>query len=419
MRRRGGSLAGAALAGRPVSGFERLWLVARRVAPPFTISLVLEGDRLPAPASGQTWDELLAAVAERLPGCRVRWRGVLGASRWTPDGSPPRVRLVDAPDWSGRDPEGAPSLTAPLDPRRGPVAEVLLLQGPTPRVVVRALHAALDGRAVLQLAEAVFAALRQELPTRSPCGPLHDEALARHLGVPPEGGLRPPCVLPLPAGVAAAPPGPFSAVRAMTWRRVSVAGADPRSLVARLVVALAQHAAPRGGDVLRVDVPVDLRRHLQGGEHGGNLTGLLRLQAHELLRAADPLQATREALRRGLEGRDELAPVRAAGFARWLPLGLMAWIGRRAARDSHHSNGWGASACVSHLGALDLERLSGGGFSARSAFLLPPGSPGLPLFLAVLSTPSAVELCGCMPARLAAGGRLDELLAALAGALQP
>jgi len=189
--------------------------------------------------------------------------------------------------------------------------------------------------------------------------------------------------------------------------------------VARLAVALAEHAAPGPDEVLRVDVPVDLRRHLEGGDHSGNLTGLLRLPMHTLLQATAPLQATRAALREGLRCGDELAPLRAASFARWLPLGLMAWIGRRATADSRRTGLWGASACVSHLGAVELERLSGGGFTARSAFLLPPGSPGLPLFVGALTYADTVELCGCMPGALAGHGRLEGVLDALELALAP
>jgi hypothetical protein len=103
--------------------------------------------------------------------------------------------------------------------------------------------------------------------------------------------------------------------------------------------------------------------------------------------------------------------------ARWLPLALMVAVARRDARRALAASRCGSSAVLSNLGPMPLPALSGAGFRARRCFFVPPGNPGLPLFLAVSGDPEGIELCACMPTAVASGGRIEALLEALASGL--
>jgi hypothetical protein len=390
---------------RSVSGLERVWLAARQVAPPFANQLVLEGQGEPAPSQG--WPALLERLAEAQPGCSMKLAGVLGGMRWVEGGPRPAVLRIDGSAWNGMGPEGAPFLERPIDPRRGPIVEILHLEGNPTRLVIRTLNAATDGAGMLLLARGVFALLRGEEPPRAVAGPTHDEQLARSLGVQPSPPLPHDC---------ASPTGPASAEPGCTWARVRVP--NTTEVVPKLALAIAEHTRSRGSrQPVRVDIPVDLRRWAPQLQSSANLTGWMQLPAHLQLGAEDPIQAVRYVMNDGLQRKAAAAHVLSAHFARSTPLPLLAWLGKRMAATSQRDGRYGTSAVISHFGRLDLADFSGGGFEAQRAFFVPPGSPGQPIFLTSVAGPEGLDLCLAVPCALASGGRLQELLDALRRAL--
>jgi hypothetical protein len=379
---------------RPVSGVERLWLAADRLAPPFVNQMVIEGREGGPHADLERWGEALAEVARLQPGCRLRLAGSLRRTRWVADGPIPRVVEVDGSLWDGVQPEGAPFLMRPLDPVRGPVVELLIVRGTPPRVVLRTHHAAMDGMGTMLAAEGLFSVLRGDAPDVAGLGGPIDLEIARESGRSAEEA--PPLDL--------APP--FDGVSAgieagVTWRRRRFEG-SPRRLVARLATRIARVV----GAPIRVDVPVDLRRMRPGLRSNANLTGLVRL----------PVAPTQGSVQvaADLAGRVEAGEasdfVLAADRFRNLPLALLESGGRSAARAAISLGRFGTTATLSNLGRIEPGRLTGGGFAARRVFFVPPGSPGLPLFVALSGDPEGVEICASAPMGLAADGRLDRLL---------
>jgi hypothetical protein len=395
---------------RPVSGLERIWLAARQVAPPFANQLVLEGDGTPSPPQG--WPALLEGLIQAQPGLAMRLRGMLGSMRWVPGGPPPAVLLLDGTGWDGMGPGGAPFLEAPLHPGRGPLYQIVILEGQPTRVVLRSLNAATDGAGMLLFARGLFAALRGDQPPVADMGPTTDEQLAASLGVEPT---------PPPPQDSASPTGPAAPnQQGCTWARVRV----PRSsnVVPRLAVALARSAETAGRGrplVFRVDVPVDLRRWAPQLRSSANLSGWMQLPVHLHLGAEDPVQALRYVMNDGLQRKAAASQVRGAGFARRTPLPVLAWMGRRLALQSLREGRYGTSAVISNLGRIDPAELSGGGFSAARAFFVPPGGPGQPAFITTVTGPEGLELCLAMPRALASGGRLNKLLDDLRRSLAP
>jgi hypothetical protein len=310
------------------------------------------------------------------------------------------VRELDGAAWDGHGPDGAPFLTAPIDPARGPLLQVLLLRGAPARVVLRCPAAATDGTGALLMARGLFAALRGQPPPAAAAGPDQDETLARGLGVQPE---------PPPPQDASALTGPADpALHGSTWRRLRVP-AFPNFL-ASLALALARAAVGTDGQVLRMEVPVDLRRYAPQLQTTASLTGWMRLPVHLHLGADDPLASLRYAIEDGLRRKAPAAQALGLGFARTTPLAALAWLGRRLADRSLKDGRYGCSAVLSHMGRLDLAELSGGGFSAARAWFVPPGSPGQPAFVTTSIGPEGCDLALAMPAALAGGGRLEDLL---------
>lgn len=384
---------------RPASGVERLWLAADRICPPFVNQLVIEGR-----GPGLDVDRVAAAVdqvARQQPGCRMRLAGRTRRTRWVADGPVPAVRRVDGRDWLGHGPDGAPFLRSALSPRRGPTVEVLLVQGEPSRIVVRTHHALMDGRGTLTFAAGLFAALRGEDPPAAQAGHPTDFDLAQTFGRARELDPARDCAAPVTGASGGATEG-------TTWRRVRVPGA-PRALVSRLALAIA--AAAQGP--CRVDIPVDLRPQQPGLRSTANLCGLIRLPVTPGVTPEMLTADLRGRIARG-EGADF---VLGADRTRGVPLAVMARVGSASAERSLALARYGTTATLSNLGRVDLGALSAPRFVADRSFFIPPGSPGLPLFIALTGDASGVELCGTAPAALASHGRLTALMQRLAASL--
>ncbi len=386
------------MSGRAVSGVERLWLVADRLAPPFVNQLVLEGE-------GTVDFAALEAAVEALGRwsvCSARRIGALARARGAPGGPPRRLRRVEAPGWDGRGGERAPFLSDPLPSAGGPICEVLAVVGDVPRLVVRTHHAFADGRGTLELVAALFAQARGEAPAPIPLAGPTDAELARRVARLSEPPVPRNCAPPLP--IVDDAPG-------LVWRRAT-APLDPRGLLPRLAHALGCEADPSAR--CRVDVPVDLRRHAPGLRSAANLTGLVRLSVDRHRDRPDPVARIDAELRRRLDRAEEAGFVLAAERLRRVPLGWM----ERVAAGRPETGLFGATANLSNVGRLDLDACSGAGFRARAGFFVPPGAGGLPLFLALTGGPGGVELCATMPARFGGEPALAALLDRLVAAVQ-
>jgi len=387
---------------RPVSGVERLWLAAARIAAPFANQIVVEGEgTLP---SDEALALAIAAASTAMPGARYRLTGFGRGLRWAP-GAPPVPVLRVEPRWDARSDAGAPWLREPLDPRRGPAVAVVAVPGDTPRLVFRSLHALMDGRGTELFARGVFAALRGENVVPA------DGDGTTDLDVAGPGAVEPVVAASCPSAL----PGTGKAL-AVTWRRRTVAGSG-RRIVARLALALA--ARTDSPAACRIDVPVDLRAFAPDHASTGNLTGIVRLPvAAGLAPWAEPagVDALSAELRHRIGRGDAQAFVRRAAELGSTPIALMTSVGRTRAQQRLQSGRYETTATISNLGRVELAGLSGGPFQARSAFWIPPGNPGLPLFVTVSGGPAGLELAASAPVDLAADGRLDSLLDVLEAA---
>lgn len=387
---------------RLLSPVERIWLVADRLEPPFAPALVLEGE-------GELDLAALSAAVERAaeanPGARVVLRGWLSRSRWVGTGPMPRVERVEGAGWDARSGEEAPFLDRPLDPRRGPVLEVLLVPGSVTRLVFRVHHAVMDGRGLFHFVEDVFRALRGEALEGS-SSEQTDLELARRLAPDPAARRREDCLAPTGARRG----GDTKSV----WRRVSIPGTFSRALP-RVLCCVARHARSFGTGEVRIGVPVDLRGRTDAERSTANLTGILDLD----LPAQATVASVQAALEQALAQHRAAAFVLEAEFIRGVPLWLATAVARASTRRVCRNDRYESSGTVSNLGRVPVERFAGGGFATRAAFFVPPGTASHACFIVLCGHPEGLEAVVTMPGDLASEGRLDELLDALGAALAP
>lgn len=356
---------------RRVSGLERVWVAAERIAPPFAISVVVE----PAsPVSLEALRDAVRAAAEVHPGMRlVRRRG-----RWWVGGEVP-VQAAAGDAW-------------PMDPL--PTSCEALHLGD--RFALRARHATTDGRGFWGFVEDVCHALDGRALLGSVAGPETDGDLARN--APPHARFV------SPREDVPAPGGPASDASGMVWavRRIPVV----RQALPRIVCAL--HAAADVGP-MRVGVPVDLRRYAPTERRrAANLTGVVHLD----LDAPTP-ESVADAIRAGVDRHEAAAHAIAGEVTRAVPLWLMSWLGRRAVDRQRRTGRHPVSATVSNIGRTPLTIA---GAPARS-FWIPPYNPGMPLLIVFAGDHDSIAVSATAPAAYGDSGRLDALLDRLAAEL--
>ncbi len=395
---------------RMVSCTERLWHVANQLYPTFAIGLVFEGDPgLEGDFDSAGWAEALRRVTQAQPGCRIRLRGFGRFSHWTPDGRPPRLRIVDGSRWDGHSAQGAEFLREGLNADTGPVTEVLLLRGKPARVIIRTLHAVMDGRGIILFAEGLFAAARGEAVVRAPLGPPTDADIAATLTDRTTARLS--RTSPLLTGTRR------GHSLETTWYRATVSGRVSK-LIARFSLALARHAQVPDKEKIRFSYPVDLRRHRPDLRSNANLTAMCLLPVGEYLTRDDPAQAFQQGILEAIERGDHASDTLNRNVLRDWPLWVMRLAGTAlrgpkliATHDEH-------SGQVSNLGFIDTDRFGAPGFESHRVFCIPPLAGTMEAFATLMGYPGGVDICIGAPVALASEGRLKRLTDAVAQELR-
>ena len=377
---------------RRLSGVERLWLVAERLHSPFVNQMIVEGDGVPE----ANWQSVIENAAAMAPMLRARLHGHLWRSRWIADGPLPTVEIIADSTWDGNGPAGAPFLDRTLDLRTGPACGVVVVPGDPTRIIFRTHHALSDGRGTVLLAERFFAALRGDTIPNTPLGPENDYNLVTTHNLPTEK---------IPPSQSRAPQGDADHDQlTTTWFRVRIAGRASK-LVPRLIVALAGIDPTPPDQPFWVIVPADMRRFEPDNISSANMTGMIRIPAHDLIKLPDPIGAISDHIRESLRSGADAGIVRKAQFARFLPIRFMAFLAKLDARRALRQGRYGSSAIVSNVGMMDLTALTAPGFSPRHVYWVPPGNPGLPAFVGISGDPDGVEVTAMVPTALASAER--------------
>lgn len=354
---------------RSLSPIERLWLVAETMAPPFAIEIVVEGP----PPSGI--EQAVRLATEANPGVRGRLQGWLAGCRWVDGGEPIPVSHATDPYGPG------PQRTDPLD-------GVDVTVHPN-AVVFRGRHALVDGRGLLHFAEDTWRALRGEEP-------LGSQTIGTDLELARSSGAE---RIPYPPEQHGAVTGLHRGGPIVVWGKRTVSGPVPRLLPRVMAAVIAEARRHQPGIPVCLHVPVDLRR--QGERTVANRTGMLFV-------GEDQLETVRER-------RHEAAGwILAQAPLRFLPLALLGWAARLAARNSIERSRFGATAVVSNVGRVDPSAFDAPEGRASSVYMVPPGTAATAAFLSLTGFGDRIEIVAVLPEGLASDGRLEALLDRLA-----
>lgn len=357
------------------------------------MQIVLEG-------SGQLPDEehLRSAVAQASqanPGSRLVLKGTSWNLYWRDSGINPPVRRVSGDQWDGYTAGHACFFWEPL-PHTGPTAEVLIVDGPVPRLVFRALHAVMDGHGAYLWVEDVFRCLRGEEPLGS-SSTLAEWQVAKRI-TERKRTLPPIDSIAVTGRCRPGSPG-------TTWRRLTFHGAY-RKVLGRVIWAVAQSAWRYGEGGVRLMIPTDLRRRVPEERSTGNLSITLHVNVQ---RDSTP-DTIMQDIHSQIDQKFDCMLFEGGAGLNLVPIRLLG-AGIRLIGRRHHAKGlYSASGLITNLGLIDTRALSGGGFTTMTTFVMPPLWDNLSAFIIMSGTTDRVEIVVSVPNGLASDNRFELLL---------
>ncbi len=386
---------------RRLSPMERYALVIHAVHP-YHVDAVVEGEGHIDP---EALREAIERAAQANPAIRVRLRGVLAGCRWVDSGIAPRLRVIDDCGWDARSEQGLPFELASLDPLRGgPVAEMILLRtrsGPS-YLVGRAVHAALDGRGMLQWMREVFRALRHEPLQGSDHRRTDLEVQKLHAAAVTDQPSAPQSCIPV------VPASPGERPLRYIWRRIELPGTTAQML-ARCALFLAHYARQHNDGPVGFTIPVDFRSLRKEPMGLGNLTGYLRLYVGQ----EESTRSLMRQLQQRLRGYADCRVISGLERIVWMPIALMVrklrtQLDQVLYQDNPHLPSGG----IVSMGQLEASWFDAPGFRGRQAFAI-PGAVGK-LNVVFVQYAGFTTVTFSAPGAYNQEGQLDRMIAAFA-----
>jgi len=363
--------------------------------------MILEGDGTP---NISAFRNAIQEASMANPGSRVNIKGFLGTTRLVDSGITPELRIVDGKDWNGMGPENAPFLLKDISPvNASGGCEVVIIQGNPQRIAFRTHHSIMDARGTMLWAADIFRVLRNEKPLGSD-STITEPELA--------GTYQKKGRVPLGHNFIAPTGKPEGDDRGVVWRRLSLKGKKPE-LLARVAVLLAREARRYSDGNVRIAVPVDMRFRQKGLRSTGNLTNLIYLDISPETTADDIASNVKFQLENKFDGmiykRDDLI--------RFAPLSFIKKQVLKEIADKNKTGLYRNSGILSNPGKISSDQFSGGNFTMKTGFFIPPGQESMPIFIAMSGTDNSVEIVFSVPKVLANNGRMEKLIGAIENGL--
>ncbi len=359
------------------------------------------------------WETALRRVAAANPGTRMRLLGQRQRARWSTEGACyPRLRFVDNCSWDGRSQHGAEFIDAtPLDLETGPVVELIIANGATTLVILRAHHAVMDGMGMLHFFRELFRALRDE-PLQGCNAAFSDVELMREVtqsaqrtekessenqSSDKQSGdkLKKNSPIPLTGGAQGTEFGDV-------WQRLTLPLTPQQNVMGRIAELAARYARNFGSGTVRFAVPVSLRRHLPGLLSTLNFTGLLHIDLEPNGNAED----FRRKLRTALDEKRDAAYHPILNWVRYLPFSWVDWIsGRRP--SNYLQRKLVETVLITNFGVVDLRELACTDFDPSNFFSLPIAGNS---FISLYASGDHLNIIVGMPTVYAVGGRMDRFV---------
>jgi len=386
---------------KPMSNVERMFLVYNGLRPPFANQLVIEGKRSPPKTALK---KALKASTKANPGATLSLGNMTDDLVWRA-GTPPPLKHIDAPDWSGHDDKNAPFLQQELNAYRGPSCEVLSVKAKDRHYLVfRSLHAVMDGRGTLFWAQDFMRALRGEEPIGHPSVIIPDDLSA---SITDEK-------LPLPPPTAKAPFAKLDQERSNShyeWRRLSIDKPLRSSMLTEIAVSLGKLSHKDHEGVVRYIIPQDLRHHCPEERSTGNLIGYLFLDVSPDSTA----ESLGMSLIRQLYQKSAAASLNSYQAVAQYTQGHLHFHIKHSLAEEHKS-GYVFSAAISNLGLIDKEGFDAPKFDVESGFFIPPFGDW-PGFVVLAGFEDRIEATIAMPDMYCVDGQLDAFANAVSEAL--
>lgn len=366
---------------------------------PREIVCVVEGEL--AEDAQIDWQAALDQVATANPGLRLRLHGQRRQAGWRSDGQMPRVRWLPDQQWDSHSNTDAEFIYAtPLSLEEGHSCELIIVGRKKLQIIFRAAHAVMDGAGVIHTMFELFRAIRGE-PLLGTNATYSDVELMRQVASTPAGlkHFRPPSVTGQSQGTA----------QGGLWRRFTLPGPQPH-LVPRIAHATAEYIRQSSAEVVRIAMPINLRRHVPGILATTNFTSMLFLD----IAPKETLEDIKRKLQEKLERNEETNYPEILELIRFLPL---PWLDRIVSLNTKNYTRprFMESAVLSIGGPLKRSMLSGGGFRADTLFGLPQVEN---TFLAIVGFQGKFEILIGMPHIYASNGRFEDFLEFLKQRLQ-
>ena len=367
----------------------RIYVAAHEVYPSLCMQFVFEGS---GTLDVERWEKAVAIASAADPSSRMVLRRHLNFSRFIDSGVTPPVRVIDSRQWDTYD---ASDILNNFVPRTGPMAEVCLIKGDTPRVAIRAHHAVMDGRGLMTWAEDIFRALRGEEVKKSDEIVLETDLLnhtykpaykvtGRFLG---------------PTGRAQ------GSERGILYLRRRITGSFNK-IPAKIALVLAREAWRHGKGNVRFGIPMDLRSRRPGLKSTSNLTSSLFIHITPDMNIEDIVTE----IKRKVSVREDGYATFEDKLMNYLPLKVIETLIMKDADYSHRIGRYRYSGFISNMGAYSPEAFQGDGFTTHAVHARPICVEGFPFSIVIIGMGKQLDLFTAVPKVLANNGRLEALL---------
>ena len=307
------------------------------------------------------WRQAISLTTQANPALRLRWKGILGWSRWDDKGEPPQLRMLDHVDWRFDSSEHMDFLEAwPINLRSGPVVEFIVVKRPGGRLllVMRTHHAVMDGMGGFHVLCELFRALRGE-PLLGSNVTFSDAQLVEAINPPKSPSMRVPTCRLVEYEVAEVlriGSSSHTDLKGDHWQRFSL-GSGHTNALSKIACAMARLAHQRSALPAVIAVPVDLRRHLPAIRSVTNFSSMLVVK---LLPGEGP-EIFQTRIRELLRAKAELSVARGFNLIRWFPMWLVDLLLGRTRKNFLMKRPM-ETVVISNLGAVPLKHFQGAGF---------------------------------------------------------
>lgn len=377
---------------RNVSPVERLFTIFSETDPPFCNQLILEGTGV---IDKPLWEKAIAEACEANPSSRVVYQGRSVWAKWVDTGVPAPLRFVDGSNWSGFNSDGALFFNDPLPFKTSHSAEVVVVNGcdSPQRVILRTLHATMDGGGTWNWAHDIFRALRKE-PLEGWLDPINDQEFLKSLKLQPAKPEK-----KIKCLTATGQPDKTQET-GFIWNRVRLEGKFSK-LLSQLTIAVAKEARKQGPGNVRIGVPLELRRRIPDTRSSSNLTRRIYLDVEP----DDTIESITKQLIAKLENLND-DPKGSNTFG-YIPSFWLKSLYLSSLKRGRETGNYKDSGTISNGGLLPLDELHGGGFVTESFFWIPTVIETKPFFMSTVGYGNILEVVTAMPKIHGSNGRLD------------